>query len=73
MKSTQKILSTNRNTRQDTHHSKNILNNDVIQKIFSLAHINCHTCQLVMTQKNVSLFKKHNSHYYCSAECFNHI
>ena len=77
MKSSQKTLPVKQYIKQYpkqcTRSSKNMLNNDVIQKIFALAHINCHTCKVVMTQKNIESFKKHNSNYYCSTECFNHI
>ena len=58
---------------QEQTHVKYKLNNDVLQKIFTMANNKCHTCNLRMTTNNLKLFMKHNKHYYCSKACFTHI
>ena len=74
MESSQITLSRNKQSNQQSNqHPIPILHSDVIQKIINLAHIHCDTCQVVMTDRTIFSFKKHDMRYYCSPECFNHI
>lgn len=50
----------------------NNLNNDILEEIYKIINIKCHTCTRKFTF-NKTFYCKVGKNYFCSKECYLHI
>ena len=49
------------------------IDNNIINYIFELSNIKCHTCMTIIKSHTLHHYKKYNNKYFCSSICYNHI